>query len=382
MSRAVGIALAGAALILAAFTFDASPLFVPGVGFALLGVLVPPWIWLAARGASVSRSLEADRVVEEQPFEARIKVGRGPLGLPGGEVLDPLAGATVKLSGSRSVRRAERSTELRVVARFPTRGRRRLEAPAVALSDPLGLVRIVHRGVSSAQELLVLPRTEPVRWAQRETGGQLDTPAAAAWLDALAATEVDGLRPYRPGTPASRISWPALARGAGLLERRLRADRDAGPLVVLDARCAGHSERIDAAVRAAASLTLELARRAGCELLLPGARRALRIDPDLSAWGAAHAHLAVIEGGPDAPPPWLTARPRIGPVFYVAAERDRLPARLLRGGQRGGVLVLPNDLAPAVRHVASFEVSGCRGYLLGSAGLAAAPREAGRVSAL
>ena len=55
-------------------------------------------------------------------------------------------------------------------------------------------------------------------------------------IEPMGATEVDGLRPYRQGTPASRIHWPALARGAGLLERRLRADTDSRPLVVVDAR--------------------------------------------------------------------------------------------------------------------------------------------------
>jgi uncharacterized protein (DUF58 family) len=367
----VGVALAGAALILAALTFDASVLFVPGVAFALLGVVVPPWIGLAARGASVSRTLEGDRVIEGQPLEALIEVRRGPLGLPGGEVLDPVASAGMRGAGSPSARRAGRSTTVRVVARFPRRGRRRFEPPALALADPLGLVLVLRRGQTPSQELLVLPRTERLRWLERDSGGQLNSPAAAAALEALAATEVDGLRPYRTGTPASRISWPALARGAGLLERRLHADRDSGPLVVLDARCTGHPNRLDAAVRAAASLTLELARRAGCELLLPGERRALQIDPDLGAWPGAHARLALIEGGADAPAPSLAFRPRIGPVFYVAADRDRLPARLLRGG----VLVLPKELTPAVRHVASFEVSGCRGYLIGAAGAAAARRE-------
>jgi uncharacterized protein (DUF58 family) len=373
--RAVGIALAGAALILAAFIFDASALFVGGVGFAVLGVGIPPWIWLAARGASVRRVLEAERVIEDQPLEARIEVRHGRLGLPGGELLDPLAGGAVALSGAPSPLRARRTSEVRVVARFPRRGRRRFEPPALVVGDPLGLVRLTGRGQSSSWELLVLPRTERLRWTTREGNEELDMHRGTASLDALAAAEVDGLRPYRPGTPASRISWPALARGAGLLERRMRADRDSGPLVVLDARCTGPSELVDAAVRAAASLTLELARRRGCELLLPGDRRPLHVDPDLGAWAGAHARLALIIGGPDALPPWMAPRPRIGPVFYVAAERDRLPATLLRAAQRGGVLVLPNELTPAFARTPSFEVSGCRGYLLGTAGRVSRARE-------
>jgi hypothetical protein len=62
-------------------------------------------------------------------------------------------------------------------------------------------------------------------------------------------------------------------------------------------------------------------------------------------------------------------------IFYVSADAGRLPAPLLRGGQHGAVLVLPQDLTPAVRCAPSFEVSGCRGYLLAASGRALTARE-------
>src|SRR5947199_4686424 len=108
-------------------------------------------------------------------------------------------------------------------------------------------------------------------------GGVSAFSAALPLVQSMSSPYVSGLRPYRPGTPGSRISWPALARGAGLLGRRLRSDRDSGPLVVLDVRWSGPSARVDAAVRAAASLTVELARRSGCDLLVPGERRPVHI---------------------------------------------------------------------------------------------------------
>ena len=375
MTRAAGVALAGGALILAAFVFEASELFVPGIAFALLAATVPGWIWLASRGASVSRRLEADRVVEDEPLEAQIAVRRGALGLPGGEVLDPFAGGAIRLSGPLTAGGARRVSELRVVARFPRRGRRRFDPPTLTLADPVGLVRVRARDDGGSLSLLVLPRAERLRWLRRDPGQRLEAPTGPASLEAFAATEVDGLRPYRPGTPASRISWPALARGAGLLERRMRAERDSGPLVVLDVRAPADGDHVDAAVRAAASLALELARRTGCELLLPGDRRPLQIEPDLGAWPGAHARLALVEGGPEAPPPSMSIRPRAGTIFYVAAQSGRLPARLLRGGQRAGVLVLPEGLTPAVRGVPTFEVSGCVGYVLTASGRSAPPRE-------
>jgi uncharacterized protein (DUF58 family) len=183
------------------------------------------------------------------------------------------------------------------------------------------------------------------------------------------------LRPYRPGTPASRISWSALARGAGLLERRLRDERDAGPLVILDLRSDGPAEDIDAAVRAAASLTLELARRAGCELLLPGDRRPMQIGSDLGSWPGAHARLALAEGGPDVSAPWAASSPRSGAIFYVAAQRRRVPVSLVRGAQGGFILVLPSGVNPGRRTLPRFEVSGCCGYLISEAGRMTARRE-------
>ncbi|MBV8430303.1 MAG: DUF58 domain-containing protein [Solirubrobacterales bacterium] len=364
MKRAAGIVAAGGLLILVAYTFATPELLVPGIGLALLAAFTGPWVLGAAHGAQLRRSIESDRVVEDQPLEARIEVRGGWLGLPGAEVLDSLAGATVRLLGTSG----RRATEVRVVGRFPRRGRHRLEPPALALSDPLGLVQVVRSSRTGSQTLLVLPKTERLRWLSGDGGDRLARPAGAAQLEMLAALEVDGLRPYRPGTPASRIHWSALARGAGLLERRLRAERDAGPLVVLDLRSDGPVDDIDAAVRAAASLTLQLARRAGCELLLPGDRRPVHVEPDLGSWPAAHARLALVEGGPDVPPPWAPARARSGAVFYVAAQAGRLSTRLQRGASGGLVLVLPAAVAPTRRAIPSFEVSGCRGYLLAEGG--------------
>lgn len=375
MRRTVGIVLAGALLIVVALAFDASELFVPAVAFVVIGLAVPPWIWLASRNTSVTRCFDVDQVLEEQPIEAQIEVQGGPLGVPGGEILDPLAGEPIPLGGFLFAPRGGRTAEIRVVARFGRRGRRTLEPPALALADPLGLFRVVRSGRDSSQTLLVLPRLERPKWSREEAANRLDQQAGAAVLEAFAAVEIDGLRPYREGTPASRISWPALARGAGLLERRMRADRESGPLVVLDVRSDGPDEHVDAAVRAAASLTYELARHAGCELLIPGDRRPVSIESDLARWPSTHVRLALLEGGPGAPPPALLAHPRGGMVFYVAAQGGQLPLQLVRGAHRGAVLVLPADLTPPVRQPPRFEVSGCAGYLLAAGSRLQAPRE-------
>src|SRR4029077_18048169 len=169
----------------------------------------------------------------------------------------------------------------------------------------------VRQAATGADEILVLPRTERVHWLGRDlarpdpnVGRGPTEPLVAneggSRPERCAAAEVDGLRPYRQGTTASRIHWPALARGAGLLERRLQADGDSRPLVVLDARCYdGPAEYLDACVRAAASLVLELTRQGGCSLLLPGERRPIDLDRELSTWHAAHVKLAMVEPAND-----------------------------------------------------------------------------------
>ncbi len=366
MRRATAVVVAGLALILVALLFDASPLFVPGIAIILLGVIAPAWVALAARGATIERTLESTRVVEDEPIEATIEVRRGPWGLPGAAVLDPLAGEPVSIRSPMSIISGASSASVRIVASFPRRGIRRLEPPTLVVSDALELARVVRESPSPPQELLVLPRTDRVKWVPG-AGEKWRRATGAAPLEPFGATEVDGLRPYRQGTPASRIHWPALARGAGLLERRLRADAETRPLVVVDARCDGPPEHLDAAVRAAASLVLELGTRTGCGLLLPGEFRPLEIEQDLIAWPIAHARLALVEGGPGTRAPGLASGARSAQVLYVAATpHARLPAGLAGAGVRAAILVVPKAVATQPRHEASFEVAGCLGFVVGA----------------
>ncbi|HEY1511828.1 MAG TPA: DUF58 domain-containing protein [Solirubrobacteraceae bacterium] len=365
MNKAAGVAAAGGVLILFALLFDAAPLFVPGLGLVFMGLGTPVWISIAARGARVHRHLHSDRVVEDEPLEATIEVSRGPWGLPGGELQDPLAGAPVSLRGWLAPITGERTANVRVVARFARRGRVSVDPPSLVVHDPLELACAVRSAAVPADEVLVLPRTERVHWLGRDLAHP-DAAQGRSPSEPLAAVEVDGLRPYRVGTPASRIHWPALARGAGLLERRLAADGDSRPLVVLDARCSGPAEHLDAAVRAAASLVLELTRGGGCSLLLPGDRRPMDIDSGLGSWPAAHVRLALIEPSAGQAPA-LAAGARRGKLFYISAQPiERLPARLASSCDGIGVLVLPTPVCDRMSAAPAFEVTGCRGYVLGA----------------
>jgi uncharacterized protein (DUF58 family) len=350
MGTAAGIALLGLALIATGGLFDAEPMYVPGVAFTALGILVPLWLRAAAWGATVSRQIAARRVVEDDPCEVVLTVRAGVVPPLGGRIADPLVpeGVVAPL-----VAPGGEPGLVRLSVRFTRRGRRRLAPPALVLSDPFGIARVSVPG-HGEHDVLVLPRLHPVHVASE--GGRARSGRAPA-LVAQAAMEVDGLRPYREGAPASRIHWPAVARGAGLIERRLRGESDSRPLVVLDARAPDAPEDLDAAVRAAASLCHELARAGGSAILLPGDRRATVIDADLGGWPALHARLALVEGGPGTPPPAAAATEgRRGPVVFVTARRAPQPFAVARGAR---FLVVPGTLDG---RAAAFTVAGCTGY--------------------
>lgn len=367
LGRALATALIGILALLISLALGPAPLLVVAVALLAVGATALAWTLLTVRGAAIRRHLAAERVVEGEPLEVRLALEGGWLGLPMGEILDPLAGAPMRVPRGRSA-------DIKLVTRFERRGLRTLEPPALAIHDPLELAHGLRRGSQSTQEVLVLPRTERVRYLRGE--GAYTIGIARTRADVLAAIEIDGLRQYVPGTPASRIHWPALARGAGLLERKLRVAGDTVPLVVLDARGpepVGEAlEHLDAAVRATASLTLELAAAGGCRLLLPGARRPQEISRDLIGWPAAHARLAVVEGGRHARAPSPGALlGALGPLIYVVAQPpQRVPNALLTAQGRTAVLVVPDVVATSAPGRPAFAVAGCTGFLIGVRALA------------
>lgn len=357
MSRALGALLLGAALALAAMVFDTGSLYVPAVGLLLASVGALIWVGLAAVGAGIDTEPGPPTVEERRPYPLRMTVHTGLLPAPGGELETELVEDRVSLAGM-SARR------LRIDVQFERRGRRVIEPPSFTIHDPLRLVTRTVRDSGADAELLVLPRIEPVTAPGGSGGagagspGSGDSPAAAlrgAAAGSAAELDLDGLRPYRTGTPASRIHWPAVARSGEMLERRLTAESDSAPLVVLDASEPPSEEALDAAVRAAASLCVFIARRGGLALLLPGDRRPTTLPADLTGWPAQHARLALV--GPAAQRPPLTRARRSGAVIWVSARPDP-PRDLARTTAGAGWLVTPlgGDGADA-----EFEVAGCGG---------------------
>jgi uncharacterized protein (DUF58 family) len=358
--RPLATAALGAGLCLAGGTFDTVSLYVPGVALLAIAVGSTAWVLLAAKGAQIDRHAGPHTVVEDEPYPLRIEFNSGVLPPPGGELIEPLLGWPVSVAGRWSRR-------VRINVRFSRRGRRVLEPGRLVIRDPLRLFsrELVDEG---GEEVLVLPRIEPVTapggggaGAGEQGGRGIDPGVMGRRLDAsLAELEIDGLRPYREGAPASRIHWPTVARSGEILERRLVAELDAAPLIVMDPSAPSGEEELDKAVRAAASLCVHLAREGGCAVLLAGDRRPIEIAHDLGAWPAVHVRLALVEAGP--PPSSASLGPRGGAVVWVTgADLQRAPRALERLPAGARLLVSPTAL-PGVKPL--FEVAGCTGCLV------------------
>ena len=350
MSRALRTVVFGALLCLVAGAFDLPSLYVPGAALMLIGAGAVVWVWLAAQGAGVVREAGPATVQEDEPYPLRLRLRSGVLPPPAGELVEPLLGRALPATDARAKR-------VRVNVRFSRRGRRVLEPAQLVIRDPLSLASRVK--LSGADELLVLPRIEPVVLGAASGAAGMET-VSGALTEAAAELELHSLRPYRIGSPASRIHWPTVARTGTMVERRLVAEADARPLVVLDPRNPPGEDALDRAVRATASLAVHLARRAGgCSLLLPGDRRPADLQRDLRGWPALHARLALVQasdGGPGS-----RRIERSGPVFWVSAGGGSLPPAIKRSG--GSYYVTPVAIEG---RPASFTVGGCSGYRLGA----------------
>ncbi|HLM50335.1 MAG TPA: DUF58 domain-containing protein [Solirubrobacteraceae bacterium] len=348
MRRAAALLALGAALLLCAAAFASPSLAVPGVALVTVGVLAPVWAALAARGATIARRIEPRQVQEGEPVSATIVVGGGALPSPGASVEDPVLGE-VTAAGSAVLRGDET---------FGRRGRRRLAPARRVVRDPLGVVRRVA-AQTGPDEILVLPRVEPVDLPPELSGSPVRGPARAGAVEA--ALDFDGLGPYRPGAPVSRIHWAGLARHDELMERRFRAEREPLPLVVLDARDPAGEDAFEDAVRAAASLAAALIGVRGCRVLLAGDSRGVVLDADGRGWPALHGRLALVEPDERVPSPAVLAG--AGAVLWVtAARRPLLPSPLEQtAAQRPSYLVTPHALpgGPA------FAAAACRAWRLG-----------------
>jgi uncharacterized protein (DUF58 family) len=350
--------LLAVAMVLAAAVFGTPVLYVPG--FALLLAFAVSWWWvqLASSRAALSHEPGPRTVVEGEPYPMRVAVRGGAIAIPGGTLTHPLAKDPVAI-------RDRPSKPIRLEVTSARRGWQRLEPATLVVADPLSLASARVKGTSPPR-VLVLPRVEDLVPATAAAGSEGEDAVAGgadgehgAGLGKRALDfEVDGLRAYRPGTPASRIHWPILARTGELTERQLVGGGAGSPIVILDSAWSAGADALDRAVRAAASICFHLAPRRGCVLILPGERTPLQIDSERRSWPHAHARLALVE--PGGSPPRPRAGGASGTVFWVNASGTvpRLPADL---SQNTAYLVAA---APVDLDEEAFTVAGCTAHPL------------------
>src|SRR4051794_36637889 len=154
--RAPVTAALGAALTLAGIAFGLLAALACGIGLLGLALGAVAWVELATFGGRLERAPGPGRLEESEPFPLRLALRRTLVPPPGGELIDPLLDRSVPV-GPRWRRRFSREVWLE------RPGRLRLAPSRLIVRDPLGLWR---RELASArhEELVVLPRVDPVRW--------------------------------------------------------------------------------------------------------------------------------------------------------------------------------------------------------------------------
>src|SRR5829696_3009622 len=225
--RAPATAVLGATFLAAGLGFGLTAALVCGVGLLGLAGGAVAWVELATRGGRLERERGPGRIDERDAYPLRLRLRGTLLPPPGGELREPLLERPLPV-GPRWRRELVRDVWLEGP------GRRRIGAARLIVGDPLGLWRR-ELSTEDGDDLVVLPRVEPVHWSEggTEAGGRSEGSGSASDANArrggLAQFEVDGLRPYRDGSPASRIHWPAVARTGEMVERRLVAGGDPRP---------------------------------------------------------------------------------------------------------------------------------------------------------
>lgn len=281
MRALIWLSCAGA-LALAAGALPSLALFALAVGMVIM-VLWAAVTVLAARSRLNATRLIAEREIgEDRPLRMRLDLGL-PERLPVRVQVRITRRAWAELEPAGGV----------VEVPIGRRGAYRIQPTRLRISDALGIFRLTVE-VGEREKVLVLPVPD---------GGGQPAPAPGR---AIEHTEPDGLRPYVPGTPVSRIHWLSLARGMELHERRMGPPPSGLPLVVVDTHGAGEAE-VDWVARAAAGLVRTLSRSGGCAVLLPGESAATPVE-DEESWRALHRRLALLEAG-DRP-----ARPPAGAI--------------------------------------------------------------------
>ena len=326
MKRPAGLLLGAVVLAVVAGALASLALFALAIGLLVVTLATAVSVAVAARRLVVTRSILQREVGEDQPISVRFQVlGPGRLPLPVHLEAQADVNSWVPLDEGGGL------LQLLVGRRGPWR----LDPSRLRLRDGLGILDwplVVGR----PESLLVLPAPDLRLPIPPQPGARAADP------------DLYGLEPYVPGTPIGRVHWPALARGAGLQQRRLTAPPAAGlPLVVVDTADSGDPRAVDWAARTAAGAILRLVGTGGCRVLLPGDQVATIVTDLTAAWRGVHRRLALLQPGcPATRPGPLEA----GEVSVLHVRAAHAPAQVLGAP--------PRPLPPGVAAAATERGAG------------------------
>lgn len=290
-ARALALAGAGAAAIVASRGFGTPALATLGAGLLALPVLVSAAVWLAAAGLRVERRVTPARCSagEEVRVAVRLEGWAARAGLHRllDVTIDPGLGPA--RGSAAPVRRGA------VWTLAPVRGDHHLPAPRVTVRDPFGLARAGRDGRGDDRLLVVpaAPVVERVPHGSRAPGRGSRRRRAETGFG-----ELDRVRDYRPGDPLSRVHWAQTAKRGRLQTKELRATEGAGraALVLLDGS-APDGEDLETAVSAAAAIVRHLMDRGEPVSLVHTGRVPARLPAGLATWGVVEVALARMAGG-------------------------------------------------------------------------------------
>jgi uncharacterized protein (DUF58 family) len=290
MKNPIVLLLLAVVLTAAAASVASLALFAVAIGLVLVVTCAGIAVALAARRLTVTRTISHREAQEGDPIRLRFDV-QGITWLPVTLEAQNQSGTWVGVSPGGA------TVELAV----PSRGSYRLVPSRLRLRDALGIFGL-QLLAGRHEPLLILPAPDRGASMHPRMQAALDDP------------EPDGVRPYTPGTPLTRIDWTALARGAGLQARHFSVAAGGTPLVVVDTAGGPSSRALDWTARRAAGHILALARAGGCRVLLPGDLSETSITDLDTEWPAIHRRLATL--APSAmsialPPTWQATAIRI-----------------------------------------------------------------------
>ncbi|MFE6309272.1 DUF58 domain-containing protein [Nocardiopsis sp. NPDC057823] len=339
-ARGVCMLLLGLAALVAGFVVGQRELVVLGV----LATALPPAAALSLIGAADrvvhSRSVVPSRVPAGHDARIMIRIGNSSHTWPVaavsvGDTLPTRLGHEPRYSigflGPRGVR------DLAYLVRPAVRGNYPLGPLWIALTDPLGLVR-VEQHPGAPEHLLVTPATVPLDRSGSSGGTQGDDSPRRTQSGIGEQDPVP--RGYQYGDELRRVHWRSTAKHGELMVRRDEQHRREYGVVLLDTRRRAHAgggpaDSLETAVGAAASVALHLLDR-NHEVRLHTERGRM----PAAVPGALLDGLAVLEASDAAALPALPASGASLTVAVTGALTAEEAAALARSGGGHRVAVL------------------------------------------